>query len=207
MPMERYKMEENSMIGGAELEARKTLGLDLDDVLSDSMGVWLRMAEETLGIKSHKREITRYHLTEIFSSLTTMQVREMFRTLWSDYRTMPMLDPDIPKIVGRLKDRYDIAITTATSAKPEDATAWLAQNGIAYDRLVLFNTASEKHQAEGVDIYIDDHPEVVENVASVGKEAILFRQPWNEELITRNPNPNITVVDSWRQIESLLLSG
>ncbi|MDE1851192.1 MAG: hypothetical protein KGH69_00695 [Candidatus Micrarchaeota archaeon] len=184
---------------------RKTIGLDLDDVLSDSMGVWLRMAEETLGIKSHKGAITRYHLTEIFSSLTTMQVREMFRALWSDYRRMPMLDPGIPGIVGKLKGSYDIAITTATSANLKDATAWMEQNGIAYDRLVLFNTASEKHLAEGVDIYIDDHPDVAENVASVGKRSILFRQPWNEELIARNSDPNITVVDSWGQIERLLL--
>ncbi len=183
---------------------KKAVGIDVDGVLADTISRWLSKAELKFGIKATKKNVTKYELYEIFPGITHKDVLDSWASVWDDYKTIQMEDPDIPSIMDNLHDRFDIWITTANPS--QRINDWLRENGIAYDRLINFSSHEDKHKLDGVEIYVDDFHEVVEKVAKHGKKAIILRQPWNDAFIKNNKDPNVLVACNWRDVENMLLN-
>ncbi len=179
------------------------IGIDLDGVLADSVSKWLQYAEKEHGIKALKKDIIRYEISEVFTSLTHEEVLMGFKEIWKDYHAIGMESQDIPTILDNLRDKFEIYITTLN--KNENVRHWLKDNKIAYQKLIVFDHHYEKHKLEEVSVYIDDFPEVITSVAKVGKTGILLRQPWNEEFAKEDRSKNIRIADGWRQVEEILL--
>lgn len=182
---------------------KKAVGIDVDGVLADTISVWLNDIEGKFGIRAMKRDMIRYELHEILPGMTQRYVFDSWREVWEDYKRIRLEDPDIPSIVDNLHEKFEIYITTANpSPRIKD---WLRENSIAYDKFVHFSSHNDKHELDGVGIYIDDFHEVIRNVAGCGKKAVILRQPWNDEFIKANKDPNVLVAYNWREIEDILL--
>ncbi len=182
---------------------KKTLGIDIDGTLADTVSVWLQEFERAYGVKAFKKDLVRHEFSEVFTSLSHDQVIEIFSHAWDVYDRINLIDRDIPSIIDNLRDHFNISITTG-NPNP-NVKIWLRKNGIAYDRFMHFPEKAEKQKADGVDIYVDDFHEVVKNVAGAGKTAILLRQPWNEGFIRSEKSKGIIIADNWRHIEQILL--
>ena len=184
---------------------RTAIGIDVDGVLADSISKWLQEAEKLYGIKALKKDIVRYELSEVFTTLTRRQVMDTWESMWDDYHESIMLENEsIPSIMEGLHEKFDIVITTSNPSR--SIKGWLKSNGIVYDGYVRFDNHLEKHRLDGVRVYVDDFHEVAESVATAGKTAIVLRQPWNEEFIRQNTNPNILLANNWHEIEDILMS-
>jgi len=184
----------------------KTLGIDLDGVLADTVSRVLREAELKFGIKASKEDIVAYNAEEIFTSLTQKDVSDLFKYAWADYKSIKLEDPRIPTILEDLHDKFRIYITTASDGGDWEIKWWLKNNRITYDKLMHFSHNQDKLTARGVEIHIDDFSEVIRSASVAGKVGILLRQPWNEEFIRSNKEPNVIVADDWKQIEQILLN-
>lgn len=84
-----------------------------------------------------------------------------------------------------------------------DTEAWLEMHD--FKGHPLFVTADSKaKQHMGVDLLIDDKSETVRKHRSVGKQAVLFKQPWNRDHWHKLPS-----VSGWDEVIELVgaLSG
>ncbi|HUB92842.1 MAG TPA: hypothetical protein VL945_02675 [Candidatus Saccharimonadales bacterium] len=183
---------------------RKTLGIDVDGVLADTVSGFLRETEARFGIKKVKEDITKYSAWDLFG-MSKKDFDEMFRLVWENPEELGIEDRDIPAILDNLHGKFRIYITTAAAGSRERIEWWLNENRIPYDRLLHFTANAEKHKAPDVDIYIDDYYGVVENAIACGKTGIMLRQPWNDDFIRRNRDPRLIVAYGWRDLESILM--
>jgi 5'(3')-deoxyribonucleotidase len=184
----------------------KTIGIDIDGVLADTTSRWLQEAESQYGIKASRKDITRFKICETFTSLTDGQVLDLFRDVWEEPGRVELEDPAIPSILDTLHERFNISITTATVGAHRMVESWLKLNRINYDRIFYLTEHLDKHAIEGVDIYVDDYSDIVEDVIRNGKTGILLRQPWNEAFVRENRDPRVLVASDWREIENILLT-
>jgi 5'(3')-deoxyribonucleotidase len=182
----------------------KTIGMDLDGVLADSVSRVLAEADSKFGVKAAKEDIVAYDMEKVLTSLTHADVIGMFRSVWDDPGSIPLEDPRIPEILGRLHDGFRICITTAAVGERRHISRWLSDNGLVYDELMQFPSLSHKHSAPGVGIYVDDCAWVVENVMNAGKVGILLRQPWNEAFIRESAGRGLMVADDWGHLDRML---
>lgn len=185
---------------------KRTIGIDVDGVLADSVSRWVQEADRRFGVRAAKKDVVQYDLHKLFTSISHEEVVELFRLVWSDYEKIRLEDPAIPSILSRLHNQFRIYIATATSASRRELTKWLEQNGIVYDNLIQLPHHTDKPKLDSVDIYIDDQAEVIEDVARSGRIGILLRQPWNAGLVRDVKDPRIIVAYNWREIEQILLT-
>ncbi len=183
---------------------KTSIGIDVDGVLADSFSRWLQEAEKRHGIKAFKKDITRYELSEVFPGVTHEQILEDWRLIWDNYGEIRLEDQDIPSIMDNLGGKFNICITTANPSP--NIPKWLGENRIPYDRFIHFKSHSEKHQLDGVSVYVDDFHEVAQSVANSGKTAIILRQPYNDAFIKSNRNPRILAAYGWRDLEDILMT-
>ncbi len=184
---------------------KKTLGIDIDGTLADSISPWLLEAQKRHNIKSTKERIHAYHLETVFTSMSKEEVSDIYKYVWKNSSQILLEDKDIPTILDNLHSIFDIYITTAASGDDATLGKWLKDNNIPYEKMFHFTSFSQKHALSEVDIYIDDFEGVAERVAQTGKSTILLRQPWNDKFIKINKNPNILIAYNWREIEEILL--
>ncbi len=183
---------------------KKVIGIDIDGTLADSTSAWLAEVERRHNIRATKKELIDYHHENIFSAVKKEEVREIYTKIWDYPDNIKLEDSQIPSILSRIREKFTIYITTATSGEDSAVRAWLAKNNILYDYFLHFSSHNEKHMAQEVNLYIDDYAEVALKVSSIGKQTILLRQPWNRAFIKENKDPNILVADNWKDIERIL---
>lgn len=183
----------------------KTIGIDLDDVLAATTSKVCLYIEERMNVKFTKRDMVSWNLSSVIPE-TKGHEREIYAEVWKNPGQVELEDPDIPSILDNLREKFRICVVTASSGEGEVIKQWLKKKGIAYEGFFHLPRSVDKHGVPGIDIYVDDHVLVAENVARSGKVVILLRQPWNEDFIKSNGNPNIIPADNWRHVEEILLT-
>ncbi len=186
------------------MQARRSVGIDLDGTLADTTSRWTEIASETIGRKVRKSDITEYSISQALG-ITYETVMDIFKKTWQDHAAIRLEDGRIPVILSRINQHYDTYITTATNASPEAVREWVVMHGIKVNCEIIHLDSSSKKAHLDIDILIDDHPDVAVHAASLGKTAILIRQPWNESLAKSNDSSSIHVAEDWGHIERLLL--
>ncbi len=182
--------------------SRKTIGIDVDGVLADSMSRWLQEAERRYGIKALKADITEYELSDVFPILTHQQILDDWKHIWGNYHEIRLEDRDIPSITDNLHGKFDIYVTTANPSP--NIQKWLKMNNIVYDKIIQLPSHTDKHKLDSVGLYVDDFPEVIDSAIKTGKAAIIFRQPYNDEFIKNNSG--VPVAYNWRDLEDILMT-
>ncbi len=181
------------------------VAIDLDGTLADSLSVLLQLAEKRYGIKLLKRDVKTYGLEGYFPNVSSKDIDELFRKVWSHPEKIMLEDKEIPQIIDNIRSKYKVMILTATRGTDLDAKKWLDANGIKYDE---FKHVEHSNMKSSIDVYlyVDDHPDVAMDVAKAGKIAILLRQPWNNDFDLKLYNGNVIIANNWREIEDILMS-
>jgi hypothetical protein len=157
------------------------IALDVDGVLADIIFAWLEEYNKTHEKIMRKEDIAQWDFWKRLGFDKYMFFAELSRC-WSKWTEVPPMEEDIAKAVEKLHSLGTVDIVTARDAdSTKYVKQWLEHNRIKYDEYVAVMTGREKADLE-YDIFIDDSPHNVVRIASKGKNAIVYDQPWNRNV-------------------------
>ncbi len=157
------------------------IALDVDGVLADIISVWLDQYN-----KSRKKSITSEDIVrwDFWKELGFDKYKfyEELSSCWSRWMEVPPMEQDIASAVEKLHSAGTVHIVTARDASSTKyVKQWLEHNGIKYNDYVPVLRGRDKADLD-YDIFIDDSPHNVVGIASKGKNALLYDQPWNRSV-------------------------
>lgn len=179
------------------------LGVDLDGVVADFYGGLKPIAAEWTGrpVEELPDEVS-YGLTE-WGIVDEVDYERVHRFAVVDRGLFASLNP-IPEAAATLRrlSRDGIRIRIIThrlyikhthETTIHQTVAWLDYHGVPYWDICFMDAKG----AVGANLYIDDSPDVIEDLRSGGHDAIVFTGPTNKAVA----GPR---ADSWNQLEQLI---
>jgi uncharacterized HAD superfamily protein len=164
------------------MRARPRAGIDLDGVLHQwsptTRGILLREfgleISESQTYNWIKDECARLGRPEAWPWLWENAVAEMF--------SGPAY-PGAVEAVLEIQRAHDVIVVTK---RPRGAIVptlrWLVDRGIAASEVIVLHDLAARKSVVKCDWYVDDSPEVIEELWRAGKRVFAFDQPWNRNL-------------------------
>jgi hypothetical protein len=178
-------------------QQKLTIGIDIDDVLADFHQVMWALAEKHVPIDEEDKK--QYVIQD--TKHGSLDLRDKIMEEMYQKRLIANM-PEIPGAVEEVNKWHDaghkIVLITARSKGWEDQTKeWLDKVGLKYDKLIITNHQDKAKFAEdeGVNIFIDDSVNFLENMADKGIKVYVFDQPWNTELA-------VPRIRGWRKVKA-----
>jgi uncharacterized HAD superfamily protein len=156
------------------------IAMDLDGVLSDSMGSWVRI----WNTRHPYRQITveDIHEWDFWKGLgiSREEFNAVFDEVWRGWRDLAPLEDDIGGKVARLSalGRVDI-VSGRTPRHLPYVKSWLKRHKIRYSSLIL---GVSRKSSLNHDVFIDDSPVEALSIAETARYVLLRDQPWNRLL-------------------------
>lgn len=164
------------------------IGLDLDGTTADMVAGFRPRVAQARGIPY---EEAVHHLPDpddyAFDQSTTPWFKDRaeflthFQAAEKDglYRDLPVYEGAIDVLQTLADEGFEIRAVTARSADYNpDTSHWLDSQGIPYKEII--NPGFEKHTVEGVDLFIDDAPHVIQKLVDKERKVIIFNQEYND---------------------------
>ncbi len=178
------------------------LGIDLDGVVADFNGGWMRYYNREFGTSLTPDLVDGWDaiprlthfadMGEFWSWASDLDGASVFRHL------EPF--PGAIEAATRLAGRHTIAvITTKPHFAHVDTHEWLAEHGFPADEVHI----TEHKQYVHADAYLDDGPHVIEALVAHRPDALVCRyvRPWN------GPVTGAVDVDGWPAFERLVVAN
>ena len=180
------------------------IGFDIDGVVADTAGAFLRIARNTYNINSLSLEdITRFEVEDCLD-IERQIVDEIFVSL---------LDEPLGAGLQPMEDAMDVlhkfaaqASLTFVTARPdkEPIAQWLQHfltPGV-YDDMRLIAMGEHDNKAGyiknlGLQYFVDDRLQTCLMLADAGITPLVFNQPWNRH------DHDLQTVDNWQAIHAL----
>jgi len=180
------------------------IGFDIDGVVADTAGAFLRIARNTYNINSLSLEdITRFEVEDCLD-IERQIVDEIFVSL---------LDEPLGAGLQPMEDAMDVlhkfaaqASLTFVTARPdkEPIAQWLQhflKPGV-YDDMRLIAMGEHDNKAGyiknlGLQYFVDDRLQTCLMLADAGITPLVFNQPWNRH------DHDLQTVDNWQAIHAL----
>jgi len=157
----------------------KTLAIDLDSVLADTMKIWTLVYSNIHNTTILKDDIKTWDIGKILP-ISAREISEIFIDVWTHrWKDIPPTEPDLAYIVRQFHRKgYRISILTKRERQTVPYVAnWLDHYDIFSDDLIFIYDTTPKAMYQ-FDILVDDAPINLIDVVSP-KIGILFNQPWN----------------------------
>jgi uncharacterized protein len=181
------------------VRATKTLSIDFDSVLADTMITWTKEYNKLKHTNITKSEITCWNIGMILP-LSAHEISTMFNYVWQYcWRHIPPSEPGQSEIIKRIRHKgYRISILTKRERPTVAYVAkWLDYHDIYSDDLIFIYDNTPKAEYP-FDILIDDAPSNLVDITPP-KVGILFTQPWNKDFDWP------LRVNSLREVEQIML--
>lgn len=163
-----------------DLAHRRTLAIDLDSVLADTMVIWAEEFNKRNKSSITKESITSWDISKIFD-ITITEVSDIFTYIWDKRWTdIPSTEPSIGHTVSDLHNKgFRISILTKRyRSSVNNVIKWLDLHKIHCDDLLFVYDDAPKTDYP-FDILVDDAP-INFNDLVHPRIGILFNQPWNK---------------------------
>ena len=183
----------------SDFGATKTLSIDFDSVLADTMIAWTKEYNKLKNTNITKSEITYWNIGMILP-LSADEISTMFNYVWQYcWQDIPPSEPGLSEIIKRIHRRgYRISVLTKRERPTVAYVAkWLDYHDIYSDDLIFIYDNRPKAEYP-FDILIDDAPSNLVDITPP-KVGILFNQPWNKDF-----NWPLRV-NTLREVEQILL--
>lgn len=189
----KWKLE--SKARGALASRRLRVAIDMDEVLADSLGKFLRVYNETSGARLKAGDIDGRSLEAIVGEAGTASARELVLDP-SFFRDLEVIEGS-REVVRELAERYEVFVVSAAMEVPTSFAAkyaWLREHFpfIPPSHVVLCGDKA----ALDVDYLIDDTPRHFERFRGT---SILFSAPHNRG------ETHFLRVEGWADVRRLLL--
>ena len=157
------------------------IALDVDGVLADIIFVWLEEYN-----KMHNGSLTKKDTIQwdFWKNLGYDKYRfyDDLSRCWSRWTEVPPMEQEIAGATEKLQSVGIVDIVTARdAASTKYVKQWLEHNRIEYNNYVAVMRGRDK-AALDYDVFIDDSPLNIVDIASKGKHALLYDQPWNQSI-------------------------
>jgi len=183
--------------------SRFVLGVDLDGVCADYTAGFRTYVAETLDRPIESLPLERsWDFREW--GIDDDQFAELHRAAVTQGRILADLEPlaGASDVLWRLSDAgvwirivtHRLYVNWGHAAAAGDTVAWLDRHRIPYRDLCFVGAKREV----GADAYIDDGPHNVESLRAVGRDVIVFDQPYNRHL----GGPRAA---TWNEVEQIVL--
>ena len=197
-------MKNKNSNGGMQKIHPGVIGFDIDGVVADTAGAFLRIARNKYNINSLSLEdITRFEVEDCLD-IERQIVDEIFVSL---------LDEPLGAGLQPMEDAMDVlhkfaaqASLTFVTARPdkEPIAQWLQhflKPGV-YDDMRLIAMGEHDNKAGyiknlGLQYFVDDRLQTCLMLADAGITPLVFNQPWNRH------DHDLQTVDSWQAIHAL----
>lgn len=171
------------------------IGVDIDSVLAEAMPTFLDSIRERHGLELKKEDIKEWNMK--WGNIDLYE--EICFVLYNKPRAvvdMSLVD-GADKGMKYLLKNYDVKLITSRK-EPETTEItrkWVDKN---FGSIEVLHTDTDKNGYD-VDILIDDAPHHVESFSKKGGWAILFDQPWNQDVKTE-PGNHIIRAKDWDDV-------
>jgi 5'(3')-deoxyribonucleotidase len=149
------------------------IALDFDNVLADTMNLWIKYYNNIYKKSLTKSDITKWEFW-VDLGIPETEAFKIFDKVWSNLSNLPLLEKNANIIIKELATIAEIDIVTAVKAKIKP---WLDWKGIIYNDIIY---GYKKTQLD-YSIFIDDSPSLAEELANE-KICLLYNQPWNQNI-------------------------
>jgi len=172
------------------------IGIDIDGVLADTHSVLMDLASEHVPIDEEDRQ--KYGVQETKHGSDGLR-NQVFEEIFE--KGLIAEAPIIPGAAEKVNELYDagneIYIITARKKNWEEQTKeWLKKNGIKYHKLIMgAGKKGDVAKEEGIDVFIEDSSDNIENLEGNGIRAFVFSQPWNQD-------SHATRIEQWKNVKA-----
>jgi uncharacterized HAD superfamily protein len=178
--------------------AKEILGVDLDNVISNTDEVVREIIGQRFGIPLRREDIVDFAYSEC--GITKEQERELFEQFHEQACGTVIPLEGCRDALVQLQSRFEVHIITSRNPMSADITkAWLTRNEIPHDKLEF---AESKSVMTHLSTLIDDRRETIYQLADAGVPGILWDYPWNQP--SPQDPPIVRRVRSWEEIVELL---
>ena len=170
---------------------KNIIGVDIDNVLSDTDFVIRSLIAQKHGVESKKEQITRWYYSESLP-ITLEQELSVLKLFHStDCLNAPIL-PFAAEALMLLSAKYSIWLITGRPEETNSLTKqWLERHKITYDRLI--HSSNKTDYIGRFQFLIEDNGETAIACAKKNVPVILFHNPWND----KHEHPLIIRVTNW----------
>lgn len=171
--------------------------IDLDDVLSDTVGAYIELVDNEFGIHRDMEQIVEFNLQNSFG-LTDEQNKHMFFLAHQREFTLNIkpFDDMLECLQGWKENGCQLAIVTGrhTSAYM-DSLEWLQQQDVVYDSFTMVDKYGWKDTDHTIAISLDelkkrsylfgveDNPKMIEYLrTTMEQQVLLYDRPWNRKI-------------------------
>jgi len=186
----------------------RELGFDIDDTIADGVGFFVPQLN-----KHFNRDVKLEDVDGRFCDVYGIEqplIDKFFKSFGNDIFKNLEAFPKVVECINKWYDEgYKITIITARPLEAKETTiTWLAEKGVKYHELLFDEEKSQLAKERGIEIFVDDHPKVVEAMHNVGVTTLFMDIPKNRKNFT---SEGIYRVKNWDEvyltIEGLLKKG
>ena len=169
------------------------IGVDIDDVLADTMGALCAFHNERYGTSLEKGDFHSLHFERIWGGTEQGADEKILEFLSSSYFKGMQPMPGSREITRRLSGSHDLFLATARRKELVKTTLyWVGSNYPGTFQQINFTNEWHRYDGVpvirksdicmdfGVDILIEDNLETALECAHNGTRALLMNQPWNQ---------------------------
>jgi 5'(3')-deoxyribonucleotidase len=178
------------------------IGIDFDDVVADSGAAIIEMHNKKRGTHFKRSDFKTYFFEETWGMTREERRKEIDEFFATDQwkKISPMAGS--LKVIEALKTKgHELYIITGRNDKDIAQTElWIEKNFPSVFQGVHFANSRKKSEIckeLGIEIMIDDNPDVALECATEGIKVFIFDQSWNRE---REFPINVERVSSWQDI-------
>ncbi len=161
------------------------LAIDLDGVLADAIEIWIPIFQRKFDIPILKNQINSWNFWEQFG-LQRDDFEEVFDEAWKDWKNVKETESDISEKIKQLRNFGQVDLVTARSKKTMGfVNKWLEYKKIQLNNIIVVD-ANESKAILDYNIFLDDSPIQVKQIADLEKIALVYNQPWNLHIEENN---------------------
>jgi 5'(3')-deoxyribonucleotidase len=166
----------------------RTLALDVDAVLAETHGAFLKLHNLEYNTEYSLDDITYWDWPiDVFGY---DEFHNMTDNLWQEkWQNIDTCESNLSEKVSKLSQHFEVHIVTARSGCDSSIRDWMTHHNI--EGLESFNTGVEYKAQKDYNYYIDDNPNMIDEI---GDEQTLFlkSRSWN----TSSQKQNVVLIQS-----------
>ncbi|MEM3564666.1 MAG: hypothetical protein QXR19_15650 [Candidatus Jordarchaeaceae archaeon] len=184
----------------------KFVGVDIDGVLGEQVEPTLeRLRTIGKGKNLKKSDITDWNFAIGDTNIAIEIEKNLLDPTFVE--NMPVI-PNAETAMKKLHEKYHVVVVTSRPPETQKSTEKWLRNHFNFHELV--NTRKVGKNCLGLDILIDDNLDNVKTFAQSGQCAILFSQPWNQNVKDKEfremiKKGKIIRCRNWNEVMELLL--
>lgn len=178
------------------------LGIDLDDVLADTVKSFLKYYNNKYNHSFKKKDITHYFLKNILG-VTQEEMNDIFKDFFNrEIQNIPTVYGS-KKAIKELKDKYELVIVTD---RPQytiiDSMDWVEENFPKSFKEFYFTKVSGITKGEACELFdisivVEDNLDNALDIIKHNSQVMLLDKPWNKGRFNYG---GIERFSSWKKI-------